>query len=155
MTQVWRQAAAVLAAAAFFLAVLGASEASADTQYGPSGWGKTYRNNWVSSCIWWNGGGPNYACYLGVWSETGAESHVVEVAEYAENLTGSCLGSYCTSYYAQIPSWPSTATAWGVASTSHYDPDAYPFPSPTRGYASHRDWSYNGGADLWWTSDGY
>jgi hypothetical protein len=153
------QRGAVAACAVIVALILGLAAgdkyAFADTQYGPSSTGKTYRNNWASSCQWWNGipGG----CYLGVWSDTTSWTHVVEVKEWAENLHGSCLTPpFCTTIWTQISPWPSTGTAMNQATTSHYDTvDNPPYPSATRGYASHRDWSYNGGVDVYWTSDGY
>jgi hypothetical protein len=57
--------------------------------------------------------------------------------------------------YAYIAPNPSLVTAQHEAATNHYDPDNPPYPSATRGYASHRDWSYNNGNDVYWTSDGY
>lgn len=152
---------AVFVFAALMAATVQFATARADTQYGPTTTGKSYRNNWTSRCVWWDGSGRSDPCYLGVWSDTTASptlSQVVEVKEWADNLNGGCVNyqvPYCNWYYTSIPPSPSTSVGTNYATTNHYDPDATIWPSATRGYASHRDYSYNNGLDVYWTSDGF
>lgn len=143
--------------------VMAATPALADTQYGTTTTGSTYTWNWTSICVWWDGTGRQDPCFIDVWSTTQATislPRVVEVDQWAENLGGGCLNyvwPYCDWYYVVIPPGPDPQIDgdWDYAYVTQHDPDAFAWPSATRGYAEHIDWSYNNGQYTYWTSDGY
>lgn len=130
--------------------------AAADTKYSAYGWGRTYRNNFTTSCIWWGFHSGQSTCSLGVWSDTQSftSGNVVEVKETAENIIGSCQGVVCLYFYAHMSPDPAQFLGSTIAATGgiHYDSD--PWPSDTIGYACHINHSF-GSSYCWWTSDGY
>lgn len=71
--------------------LLAQSAAVADTKYSAYGWGRTYRNNFTTSCIYWGIPPGQSTCSLGVWSDTQSftTGNVVEVRETGENLISS------------------------------------------------------------------
>ena len=139
--------------------ILSVKSASADTQYNIYGTGRTYQNNKVYSCISWGYSPGQSYCYLGIWSDTQYQpNNVVEVVEWGKNLGQVCQGTppyqVCSTEYQPMNPNPLAVTALSVAATNgaHYDNDVW--PSNTRGYASHMNYTYSS-TEIWWTSDGY
>lgn len=136
------------------------SDGLADTQYHCTGMGKTYQNNYSSSCIWYDETPSGFPCYQGIWSETDlyTTSHTASVVEYAEVHDYSCYDYYgvtCDHFYNRLPPIPASSTATDVASTNHYHCGHYScgYPADVRGWADHQNLTVY--SSIWTTSDGY
>ena len=149
----------LLSAVLMLWPIMSTTSVSADTTYNIYGTGRTYQNNKVYSCISWGYAPGQSYCYLGVWSDTQYQlNNIVEVVEWAENIGQVCQGSppyqVCSTVYQPMNPNPLTVTAQTIAATNgaHYDSDSW--PSNTRGYASHKNYTYSS-TEICWTSDGY
>ncbi len=131
--------------------------ASADTQYNASGdMGRTYQNNWNSSCTWWDGGTSPRPCYKGVWSDTvtWTWAETAQVSEWANHHYNFCVGEYCQPSWSDFGDQPSTVIGAYEAATNHYYSGWLGQSVQVRGWARH--WNLSLSDSFWWTtSDGY
>jgi hypothetical protein len=125
------------------------------------GVGKTYQNNWIGNCFWFNVGLGSGGCYRGVWSDTwlSFSTHVAGVEELAYHIDPNC-SYWCgdpywsTDFGALYNPWASSAAQYITTGGYHYYCGLYGLcdvPTAVIGGAKHRNYSVTG-PNWWWTT---
>jgi hypothetical protein len=140
---------------------------AADTQYVYFngvyiGYGRTYQNNYRSSCYWYDGTPSGSPCYQGIWSDTNlAQYGQVRLNEFAEHHDWSCYDYYgvtCDSFYNKLlPEYDQTGYTYLGTNGVHYYAGLFggAYPVDVRGFARHYALSATPSWFWWTTSDGY
>jgi len=119
MKRPWHLAGVFLGPLAALLLI---GTAVADTQYFAGGvyWGKTYRNNFLSSGCY-DQYGSTSACYQGTWSETYYLFHYVSVVEHPQKWIPTIPGNYSGPFYWYQKADIQNAATTDVSVSSDYD----------------------------------